>query len=66
MNKYFQKVMITFKQFLDEAKKKKPLYSKKHIEKQLEKQGGIGGKAVEKYVEQNPNRGPRHYTLGER
>ena len=55
--------MITFKQFLEEAKKKKPLYSKKHIEKQLEKQGGIGGKAVEKYVEQNPNRGPREYTL---
>ena len=52
MNKYFQKVMITFKQFLDEAKKKKPLYSKKHIEKQLNKQGGIGAKAVEKYIEQ--------------
>jgi len=66
VNKYFQKVMITFKQFLDEAKKKKPLYSKKHIEKQLEKQGGIGAKAVEKYIEQNPNRGPREYRLGDR
>ena len=61
--------MITFQQFLEEAKKKskepKPLYSKKHIEKQLNKQGGIGAKAVEKYIEQNPNRGPREYKLGE-
>ena len=58
--------MITFKQFLDEAKKKKPLYSKKHIEKQLEKQGGIGAEAVEKYASQNPDRGPREYRLGDR
>ena len=61
--------MITFQQFLEEAKKKskkpKPLYSKKHIENQLEKQGGIGAKAVEKYIEQNPNCGPREYKLGE-
>ncbi len=57
--------MITFKQFLEEAKKVKPLYSKKHIEKQLKKQGGVGAKAVEKYNQQNPDRGPREYKLGE-
>jgi hypothetical protein len=57
--------MITFKQFLEEAKKVKPLYSKKHIEKQLKKQGGIGAKAVQKYIDKNPDRGPREYKLGE-
>jgi len=57
--------MITFKQFLEEAKKVKPLYSKKHIEKQLKKQGGIGANAVEKYNQENPDRGPREYKLGE-
>jgi hypothetical protein len=41
--------MITFKQFLEEAKKVKPLYSKKHIEKQLKKQGGIGEGSAEVY-----------------
>jgi histidinol dehydrogenase len=65
----FRSIMITFKQFLEEAKKKdkkpKPLYSEKHINKILNKQGGIGGKAVEKYNEKNPNRGPREYKLGE-
>lgn len=57
--------MITFKQFLEEAKKVKPLYSKKHIKKQLKKQGGIGANAVEKYNQENPDRGPREYKLGE-
>lgn len=57
--------MISFRQFLEEAKKAKPLYSKKHIEKQLKKQGGIGAKAVQKYIDQNPDRGPREYKLGE-
>jgi hypothetical protein len=73
MNKYFQKVMITFKQFLEEAKKKeiakiqskKGKLSKKEITKVLDSQGGIGAKAVEKYIRKNPNRGPRTYTLGD-
>jgi hypothetical protein len=55
----------TFQQFLEEAKKSKPLYSKKHIEQELERQGGIGGKAVEKYNKKNPDRGPREYKLGD-
>ncbi len=65
MNKYFQKVMITFKQFLEEAKKKKdkPLRTKKEVMKTLNSQGGIGGGAVEKYHRENPNRGPREYSL---
>lgn len=64
--------MITFKQFLEEAKKKdkkdnkpKPLYSKKHIEKLIKKQGGHGAEAIRKYNEKNPNQGPREYKLGE-
>jgi len=67
MNKYFQKVMITFKQFLEEAKKKKvkPLRSKKEVMKALNAQGGIGGKAVEKYDRQNPDRGVRTYNLND-
>jgi len=63
-HRFFQK-MRTFRQFLEEAKKKKPLYSEKQIMKALNKQGGIGGKAVEKYNQQNPDRGPREYKLGE-
>lgn len=68
MNKYFQKVMITFKQFLEEAKKKevKTKLSKKQVMKILDKQGGIGAKAVQKYIEKNPNYGPREYTLGDK
>jgi hypothetical protein len=71
MNKYFQKVMITFKQFLEEAKKKEVekiqsktgKLSKKQIMKVLNSQGGIGGKSVEKYVDKNPDRGPKEYNL---
>jgi len=64
ITKYLKKLMITFNQFLEEAKKKKKvLYSKKHIEKELEKQGGIGGKAVEKYARENPDRGVRTYKV---
>jgi hypothetical protein len=68
LNKYFQKVMITFKQFLEEAKKKevKTKLSKKQVMKILDKQGGIGAKAVQKYIEKNPNYGPREYTLGDK
>ena len=68
LNKYFQKVMITFKQFLEEAKKKevKTKLSKKQVMKILDKQGGIGAKAVQKYVEKNPNYGPREYKLGDK
>ena len=53
LNKYFQKVMITFKQFLEEAKKKevKTKLSKKQVMKILDKQGGIGAKAVQKYID---------------
>ena len=62
----FRSIMITFKQFLEEAKKsKKPLYSEKQINKTLKKQGGIGAKAVQKYIDKNPDRGPREYKLGE-
>ncbi len=61
--------MITFKQFLEEAKKKdkkpKPLYSKKHIMDLIKKQGGHGAEAIRKYNEENPNQGPREYKLGE-
>ncbi len=67
LNKYFQKVMITFKQFLEEANKKKvkPLRSKKEVMKVLNAQGGIGGKAVEKYDRKNPDRGVRTYNLND-
>jgi len=61
--------MITFKQFLEEAKKKdkkpKPLYSEKHIKDLINKQGGHGREAIERYNRQNPNQGPREYKLGE-
>lgn len=60
--------MITFKQFLEEAKKKevKTKLSKKQVMRILDKQGGIGAKAVQKYIEKNPNYGPREYTLGDK
>lgn len=65
----FRSIMITFKQFLEEAKKKdkkpKPLYSKKHIMDLIKKQGGHGAEAIRKYNEENPNQGPREYKLGE-
>jgi hypothetical protein len=61
----FRSIMLSFKQFLEEAKKSKPLYSEKEINKTLKKQGGIGAKAVQKYIDNNPNRGPREYKLGE-
>jgi hypothetical protein len=71
MNKYFQKVMITFKQFLEEAKKtkvkkiqsKSGKLSKDEVMKVLNSQGGIGGKSVEKYVDKNPDRAPQQYNL---
>ena len=59
--------MITFSEFLEEAKKEKKnkdvLHSKKKIQKILDKQGGIGGKAVKKYADENPDRGVRRYTV---
>lgn len=60
--------MITFKQFLEEAKKKevKTKLSKKQVMKVLDKQGGIGAKAVQKYIDKNPDRGPREYKLGDK
>ena len=60
--------MITFKQFLEEAKKKevKTKLSKKQVMKILDKQGGIGAKAVQKYIDKNPDRGPREYKLGDK
>ena len=61
----FRSIILSFKQFLEEAKKSKPLYSEKEINKTLKKQGGIGAKAVQKYIDNNPNRGPREYRLGE-
>lgn len=74
LNKYFQKVMITFKQFLEEAKKKEVQkiqtktgkLSKKQVMKVLDQQGGIGAKAVQKYIDKNPDRGPRQYKLGDK
>jgi len=71
LNKYFQKVMITFKQFLEEAKKKEAKtkfrkLKKREVMRILGDQGGIGVKAVQKYVEKNPNYGPREYTLGDK
>jgi len=64
----FRSIMITFKQFLEEAKKSKkpkPLYSEKHIEKLIKQTGGHGAKAIQKYIDKNPDRGPREYKLGE-
>ena len=64
----------TFQQFLEEAKakkiakiqKKKPgTLTKKEIDTLLNAQGGIGGKAVEKYNRENPDRGAREYKLGD-
>jgi hypothetical protein len=57
--------MITFRQFLEEANKKKskPLRSEKEVMKMLNQQGGIGAKSIEKYNNKNPNRGPREYTV---
>jgi hypothetical protein len=60
MNKYLKKVMINFKQFLEEAKKKqianiqakamdpKKKLSKSEVMAVLNSQGGIGGNAVKK------------------
>ena len=60
MNKYLKKIMINFKQFLEEAKKKKianiqakAMDSKKTLSSRevmavLDSQGGIGAKAVKK------------------
>jgi hypothetical protein len=60
MNKYLKKLMINFKQFLEEAKKKqianiqdkaknpKKTLSKSEVMKVLNSQGGIGAKAVER------------------
>ena len=60
MNKYLKKLMINFKQFLEEAKKKevakiqakavdpKKTLSKSEVMKVLNSQGGIGGNAVKK------------------
>jgi hypothetical protein len=53
----------TFEEFVYEAKKAKHQLSKKKIEKILDAQGGIGAKAVEKYNQENPDRGPREYKL---
>ena len=60
MNKYLKNLMITFKQFLEEAKKKEitkiqdkaknpnKTLSKSEVMKVLNSQGGIGAKAVER------------------
>lgn len=60
--------MITFRQFLEEAKKKevKTKLSKKQVMKILDKQGGIGAKAVQNYIDNNPDRGSREYKLGDK
>lgn len=71
MNKYIQNAMITFKQFLDEAKKKKiekiqnkkGKLSKSEVMDVLNSQGGIGGGAIKKNLKNNPNDGPRSYKL---
>lgn len=57
--------MISFRQFLEEAKQKKidklqqkkGKLSKKEVMAILNSQGGIGAKAVQKYNEKNPDRG---------
>ena len=60
MNKYLKNLMITFKQFLEEADKNKiakiqakavnpnKTLSKSEVMKVLNSQGGIGGNAVKK------------------
>jgi deoxyadenosine/deoxycytidine kinase len=60
MNKYLKNLMITFKQFLEEAKKKevakiqakaidpKKKLSSREVMAVLNSQGGIGGNAVKK------------------
>jgi hypothetical protein len=60
MNKYLKNLMITFKQFLEEAKKNeitkiqdkaknpKKKLSRSEVMKVLNSQGGIGAKAVER------------------
>jgi hypothetical protein len=60
MNKYLKNLMITFKQFLEEAKKNEitkiqakavnpnKTLSKSEVMKVLNSQGGIGGNAVKK------------------
>jgi hypothetical protein len=60
MNKYLKKLMITFKQFLEEVEKNKidkiqkkaknpnKTLSKSEVMKVLNSQGGIGAKAVER------------------
>ena len=60
MNKYLKNLMITFKQFLEETKKKeiakiqakaidpKKTLSSREVMKVLNSQGGIGGNAVKK------------------
>ena len=60
MNKYLKNLMITFKQFLEEAKKKEitkiqakavnpnKTLSKSEVMKVLNSQGGIGANAVKK------------------
>lgn len=56
----------SFQQFLDEAKKAKkpkPLRSKNQVMKMLDRQGGIGAKAIEKHLENNPPSEPRTYKL---
>ena len=68
--------MITFKQFLEEAKKKEAKkkeaksksgkLKKSEVMDILNRQGGIGAKAVEKYIAKNPDRGPREYKLGDK
>lgn len=58
----------SFQQFLDEAKKAKkpkPLRSEKQVMKMLDRQGGIGGKAIKKHLENNPPSEPRTYKLDE-
>jgi hypothetical protein len=63
MNKYLKNLMITFKQFLEEAKKNEitkiqakavnpnKTLSKSEVMKVLNSQGGIGGNAVKKAKE---------------
>lgn len=74
LNKYFQKVMITFKQFLEEAKKKEiekiqnktGKLSKKEVMKVLNSQGGIGAKSIQRHIDKTPDRGPIRYKLGDK
>jgi hypothetical protein len=78
MNKYLKNLMITFKQFLEEAKKKKianiqakavdpkKTLSKSEVMAVLNSQGGIGGNAVKDYVKKNPNRQSGSYNINDR